>query len=449
MKIKIFSALTIFIVLFYYFYYNNNQDVSNINNIYHLKENNISVNDIINQKDKLIEQYSPIRKTTSHQKYKIKHYKKYKSNTIFYKDFNKSEVFLENYSSLKLLVGNNFNYLDKNHISILMYAVYNMDYDYVKQLLDHGANIDFVAQKGATALLFATINKDRKMIDLLLNYGASIDIEGGYSPLLVSTYQNDLELTKLFINNGADINTKTVDTYQFTPIMQALYGGDIKLVEYLINKGASLHIKDSQGGTPTAHAVASCEIDKIKYINSISDDLFQSNNYGVNNLMNASAYCGEKVIDYLIHETNFPIKHTNKNNFDAFQYASFKANIESTKSLLKHGYDINHKGGSHEQNNLILLITSHNDKEQELEYAKFLLQNNIDIDATDILGNTALHYAIGYNSPKMVSFLLENNASMQQNYQGQTPLDFAQDVYKNQELVDLLVEHNKSLKSTF
>ena len=57
---------------------------------------------------------------------------------------------------------------------------------------------------------------------------------------------------------------------------------------------------------------------------------------------------------------------------------------------------------------------------------KVLLEWRMDINATDNLGNTALHYAARFNRANIVQLLLDNNAHIdRKNADGETALDIA------------------------
>lgn len=65
-------------------------------------------------------------------------------------------------------------------------------------------------------------------------------------------------------------------------------------------------------------------------------------------------------------------------------------------------------------------------RRQKVALMKEVLSNNVDVNAVDYKGNTALHYVCQRKSPGLVPLLLDANCDVNiQNNDGETPLDIA------------------------
>jgi len=129
----------------------------------------------------------------------------------------------------------------------------------------------------------------------------------------------------------------------------------------------------------------------------------------------------------------------------ALHSAAEKGNIEEAKSLIKEGIDVNAK----DQDGLTPLHYA--TWEGHLKIVRLLIENGADINAKNKWGNTPLHYAIKRRHLKIVRLLIENGADINAwNEWGETPLDIAiirclNNQFQTKEYIDiakLLIENN-------
>lgn len=135
--------------------------------------------------------------------------------------------------------------------------------------------------------------------------------------------------------------------------------------------------------------------------------------------------------DDLVFFTDFLTKLDNIN--DAIQDHTLlglafinSAHIEMINLLVNAGCNINYKN-NYEQNFLYQIIQEYNIKENTgLQYLEFLMQQGLDPNAGNIVGQTPLHLAIDKNKKQYIELLLQNGADPNQpDKNGETPFYIA------------------------
>lgn len=163
------------------------------------------------------------------------------------------------------------NSYDENGWSVLHYAAYYADIEFVKFLLSQGIAVDKRAHSTAPdviggqtplhALVFGAEGdiaplKVIECAQYLIERGADIDAEDsdGETPLHCIAKRSKVtraldELSRFLINAGANINKQ--DRSGYAPIhTTALYGYNIEFLHLLLQSGASSTAKTANGETP-------------------------------------------------------------------------------------------------------------------------------------------------------------------------------------------------------
>lgn len=98
----------------------------------------------------------------------------------------------------------------QNLESVLLDAASSGQTDFVKSLLDSGANIESKNKLGATALIMASIKGHTDVVKLLLDRGAAVNVKTttGITPLMAAATADDAEAVKLLLEKGADFSAK-------------------------------------------------------------------------------------------------------------------------------------------------------------------------------------------------------------------------------------------------
>jgi uncharacterized protein len=98
----------------------------------------------------------------------------------------------------------------QNLESVFLNAAASGQTDFVKSLLDSGANIESKNRLGATALILASIKGHTRIVKLLLGRGANVNVKTttGITSLMAAATAGDAEAVKLLLQKGADVSAK-------------------------------------------------------------------------------------------------------------------------------------------------------------------------------------------------------------------------------------------------
>lgn len=272
-------------------------------------------------------------------------------------------------------------------------------------LITHKADTTKKDAYGDTVLHTATMTSLSPVIlELLVASGADVNARNkdGVSPLLIAVQKRNFAHVKFYADRGADINS--ADKAGDTPLTLAFKDGQAML-EMLVNR-TNAFSHDSNGNTPLHTAIiVGAQIEQIRYLVSLTDDINARNKDG-NNALYLAVERNNKKIGELLLAKNADIFSTNNANDSPLHLA------------LKKGGDT--QGW---------LITSRT------------------ISATDGSGNTALHYAVEWGLKAAVVSLIEKGANPEaKNANGETPL-FSAAKTNDPAMIALIVKGGSSIKA--
>jgi len=264
-------------------------------------------------------------------------------------------------------------------ITPLMQAAIDSDYEKAKLLIEQGAdvNIRSATSDRTTALNFALINGGHlgslAVAELLIANGADVNAAGapnalGLAPIhalmQVTQIDNRWKILQSLMAHGAHINAQTEDGSTMLHIAVTTRDADwIDRLNAEYGQIINYDIKDNKGRTPMALAI---ELGHVSLNNAWSPQ---------NSLEKRPVYIGN----------DFDVKAADNQGRTGFQLAVIREDWKFITALADKGADINHQ---------------------------------------DLMGNTALHYAVvGIDPKKTVEYLLSKKASPNiANRRGQTPL---------------------------
>ena len=102
----------------------------------------------------------------------------------------------------------------------------------------------------------------------MVENGADINAkdDGGWTALMLASYNGEFEVVKYLVESGANINAKDNDGR--TALMLASLNGKFEVVEYLIEKGANVNAENNDGLTASDFATRYF-FDKISSVNKL------------------------------------------------------------------------------------------------------------------------------------------------------------------------------------
>ncbi|KAL9116746.1 MAG: hypothetical protein Q9187_006727 [Circinaria calcarea] len=145
---------------------------------------------------------------------------------------------------------------DSGGRTALFWATRRGDAEYLKRLLEYGADPGIFSKSGYSPLHAAAYSGKHSCCRLLLDARVEVDCRGPLqeTPLLGAPQLLDArDIAELLIDHGADINAR--DCTGATVIAGASYYGRTQLAQYLVEQGADLHIVETPGNTVVHHAI--------------------------------------------------------------------------------------------------------------------------------------------------------------------------------------------------
>ena len=263
-----------------------------------------------------------------------------------------------NIDFLKILVNNGADYktLNKNGGNAFLFAAQGTRgfenkfevYNYLKSL---GLEPNVVTKDGYTPLHRLSFgNTDAAIFGFFLKYGADVnqkDSEGN-TPFLNAVSRNNLEIVQLLSKNVNDFNT--ANNKGQTAIMLATGGNSPEVVEFLLQKGSDTLAKDATGNTVAYYLAESFDAKKMEDFQSKLKMLqekgvkFNTIQADGNTLYHLAAKANKLELMKQISKFDIPVNATNSEGLTALHQAAMKAeNDEMMKYLISIGADKNTK----------------------------------------------------------------------------------------------------------
>jgi uncharacterized protein len=156
----------------------------------------------------------------------------------------------------------------------------------VGMLLDAGSNVEVPNQEGQTALMLAARAGSRDVAELLVRHGADVNAREkwrGQTALMWAADAHSAELTRFLIDHKADVNARAMandwptqltgeprnqyrPTGGLTPLLYAARSGCTECVQALLDAGANVNQPNPDGVTPLMVAIDNFAFDTAKLL---------------------------------------------------------------------------------------------------------------------------------------------------------------------------------------
>ncbi|MCQ2574108.1 MAG: ankyrin repeat domain-containing protein [Treponema sp.] len=326
-----------------------------------------------------------------------------------------------------------------------------------------GAHVNERDYLGNTPLHMAVKFEANKSIARLLELGIDINAQNtsGKSALAVAAFSGKYPTAEFLLKNGADVNTSDVEGT--TILMDAIKGQNKTLISLLLSYDAKPYIKDISGVSSYHKAAETGNIEIINIIRNLGGDplgrdrdgntpfsivmkrdikvikAVLGDNTGItdsdgNNPIHIAikSKASDKLLNELI-KMGYPIDGRNADGYTPLVYAVEGNDVNRALTLLKNKANpfqsINKKG-----ENAVSIALSAN------PYNQTMIANIVHYagKASDIQGNTILHYAAKTSNKEIVQDILSYGLPKNvKNVQGDTPFDLARR-WGNKEIAELL-----------
>ncbi|MGM0600587.1 MAG: ankyrin repeat domain-containing protein [Candidatus Rifleibacteriota bacterium] len=189
----------------------------------------------------------------------------------------------------KLFSMHKFNLNEKGksaEYTALHAAAADGNFEFVKFLVENGANANIYGENNKTPLHFAAENNHYEVAKFLIENGAkpnvyeleslarhssyagNYDRKFTYSPLHYAAQKSDLKMVKLLVEAGAHVNAAAYG--ETTPLHHAAHRGADDMVKYLVEKGADINKRGKiSKDTPLKCAIAQKQKSTIQLIKSL------------------------------------------------------------------------------------------------------------------------------------------------------------------------------------
>jgi ankyrin repeat protein len=261
-------------------------------------------------------------------------------------------------------------------------AVTNGRLDVIKFMLEKGVDANKTTNDyGWTPLYTAALNRKSDVVKLLIENGVDMYVENssGLTVMDAACFNGEIEMMKLLLKHGYDL--KRSNRYGKTPLHNSCdSNGGKRTVKLLIDSGANVNSKDSDGRTPLYFAVVRGVFSVVK--------LLVENGADINIKVNGN--------------TAFQTTIRKFRNF-------FPDYPKIAEYLIKSGANVNEE----DDEGFTPLIFS-TAKEPIFEAVKLLLENGADANKETHDGFTPLITAVGSHETKLVEYLIEHGADVNQ-----------------------------------
>ena len=247
------------------------------------------------------------------------------------------------------------------------------DFDTARRLIRAGADPAKPNRYGATPMSLACANGNAQMIALLLEAGADANASDkqGETALMTATKVGSVDAVKTLLDHGAQIDSRD-PAYQQTALMMAVREDHPDVVKLLVDRGAKVNVQTRTGETP-------------QWILPNSVPGF---GHGIGIVRGGLPDRGSR---FLIPGAMTPLL-----------YAARDGRIESAKTLIAAGADIEHTDANGITPLLMAITNDH------VDMARFLIERGANVKAVDWYGRTPLWASVELRNMDVDSSTFEN-----------------------------------------
>ena len=242
-------------------------------------------------------------------------------------------------------LNDNINAQDSNGRTALMIASDQLKNDYVRLLIDSGADVNAVDYAGRTALMLAAnhMYDNDGIVKLLLDSGADKNIKdnNGMNALDFAKENDSTKVIKMLDSQSLRVadNDNGIDITDLPTFYDFIRDGKYKVFRQYIELGVDINGRANGDDTPLIVAAANGQLEMVKDLINLGADIEAQNDISATPLVLASYHGYKDIVKYLI-DSGANVNAVGKSdNWTALMSAVSGDHLEIVKLLLKAGAD--------------------------------------------------------------------------------------------------------------
>ncbi|XP_051176452.1 kinase D-interacting substrate of 220 kDa isoform X4 [Leptopilina boulardi] len=330
---------------------------------------------------------------------------------------------------------------DENGSTALIFAASKGKLNFVRELINHGADVNAEDADNWTALLFAAKEGYVDVCLELLEHGADLEHRdmGGWSALMWATYKGRTNTVSLLLSKGADVNAH--GNYHISSLLWASGRGYPEIVKDLLAHGAKVNVGDKYGTTALIWAARKGNLEIVDTLLKLGANVDTAGMYSWTALIVATLKNHIEVVSLLLeHKAN--VNAFDKDGTTALMIACREGYHEIVNALLNTGAYINVQDRSGDTNLIHAVKGGHRG------VVESLLKKYVDVDIAGKDRKTATYIAVEKGNLAILKILLSANPDLEIGTKdGDTPLLRAVRS-RNAEMVQLLLDKKAKVSAT-
>lgn len=348
-----------------------------------------------------------------------------------------TKAFAQDISVLKTLVNSsNISSRDSKGNTALHLAIkYNVSLDYLRYLIECGADIDARNSDGESVLYLAVQNNNKAVGEILIGRGANVYAtnNASFSPL------------RLALTNGGEtqdwVLCSTViegdDGNGNTPLHFAAEWKLDDSISYIIMKGGQLNKKNANGETPLYNAVKADSPSTIRLLISKGADPDSHDLLGNTPLHFAVRWKAIKAATELL-ANGASVNAKNTSGKTPLSDAARSGDLSMVALLVNKGADINTSDSTGKT------ILTDAIQSEYADMVKLILSYGASINIQDMYGRNSYHEAVEIGDLKIIELLRDKGGNpLSRDSFGKTP--FSLSMSKGIQVIDALLANDKYL----
>ena len=282
-------------------------------------------------------------------------------------------------------------------------------YDLVKFFADNGTDIYLKTREGMNCLHIAAAKAHLNLCKALMkihNFKGDMADNCGWTALHRSALNGSYDLVKLFAENGTDIYLKTREGMNCLHF--AASRAHLNLCKALMKKhNFKGDTADNYGWTALHRSAQNGNYDVVKFFADNGTDIFLKMEEG-NDCLHIAALNGHlKLCEKLVAEHKFDVNMVDNLGWTALHHSARNGSYELIEFFIKMGADIHLK--TNDGQNCFHIAA----RFEHLNLCKTLIDiHNFDVDMTNSMGWTVLHFSAQSGSHDLIDFFVKKGVNV-------------------------------------